>query len=108
MIKYYLSGFIVCIVALLAVCNQVSAQTQPATDTTGKKTFAPHGQLWGYAFGDYAYKPHADTVNGGRGGSNQYTKVPKDFNMFQFRRIYLGYNYDISPKFSAEFLLAAE
>ncbi len=27
---------------------------------------------------------------------------------FQFRRVYLGYNYDISPKFSAEFLLACE
>ena len=28
--------------------------------------------------------------------------------MFQFRRIYLGYDYNISKKFSAELLLAAE
>lgn len=69
-------------------------------------TFKPHGQLWGYAFGDFAYKAHGDSLN--RGGGNQYTGVKENNNMFQFRRIYLGYNYDISPKFSAEFLLAAE
>jgi hypothetical protein len=28
--------------------------------------------------------------------------------MFQFRRIYLGYDYNISKKFTAELLLAAE
>jgi hypothetical protein len=71
--------------------------------------FKPAGKLWGYAFGDYAYKAHGDTVGGnGRGGSNQYTGVAKDQSLFQFRRIYLGYDYDISKKFSAQFLLAAE
>jgi hypothetical protein len=34
--------------------------------------------------------------------------MPANANMFQFRRIYLGYNYEISKRFSAEFLLAAE
>ena len=34
--------------------------------------------------------------------------MPANTSMFQFRRIYLGYNYDISQKFSAEFLLASE
>jgi hypothetical protein len=87
---------------LLALNYQVKAQ-----EDTSKK-FKPGGKLWGYAFGDYDYKPHADTVGGGRGGNNQYSKVPKEYNQFQFRRIYLGYNYDISEKFSAEFLLAAE
>lgn len=86
----------------------VSAHAQNVTDTANKKAFTPKGQLWGYAFGDYAYKAHADTVGGGRGGSNQYSKVPKNNGEFQFRRIYLGYNYDISPKFSTEFLLAYE
>lgn len=77
--------------------------------------FKPSGKLWGYAFGDLAYKGSGDTLgstagtqNGGRGGSNQYTKVAPNTNMFQFRRVYLGYDYNISPKFSAEFLLAAE
>src|SRR6476469_6674258 len=69
-------------------------------------SFKPSGKLWGYAFGDYYYKAHADSAN--RGGSNQYTGIEKGRNAFQFRRIYLGYNYDIHPKFSAELLLAAE
>lgn len=77
-----------------------------AQDTT---QFKPGGKLWGYAFGDYAYKAHGDTVGGnGRGGANQYTGVAKDQSLFQLRRVYLGYDYDISKKFSAGFLLAAE
>ncbi|HXD79895.1 MAG TPA: hypothetical protein VN616_18895, partial [Puia sp.] len=64
------------------------------------------GRLWGYAFGDYFHKAHSDSLN--RGGNNQYTNVKKDQDEFQFRRIYLGYDYNISKKFMAEFLLAAE
>jgi len=67
--------------------------------------FTPHGQLWGCVFGDYDYKANADNLNR---GVNQYSGYPMNTNMFQWRRIYLGYNYDISPKFSAEFVLAAE
>lgn len=96
---------------LLLAGNGVLAQS-PA-DTTA--AFKPGGKIWGYAFGDYAYKDHADSVGSGttkfskgRGGGNQYTNMPPNTSMFQFRRIYLGYNYDISPKFSAEFVLAAE
>jgi hypothetical protein len=80
------------------------SQSVDAQDTT--HTFHPSGKVWGYAFGDYYYKAHSDSLN--RGGSNQYTGVPQSRSAFQFRRIYLGYNYDIAPKFSAEFLLAAE
>jgi hypothetical protein len=75
-----------------------------STDTSAE--FKPSGKLWGNAFGDYAWKGGNDEK--GRGGSNQYTKVPLNSNLFQFRRIYLGYDYNISKKFSAEFLLAAE
>src|ERR1035438_281228 len=84
-------------------------------------TFKPSGKLWGYAFGDIAYKGSADTVgstssvkqDGGRSGApgsaiNQYAHLAPNSNLFQFRRIYLGYDYNISQKFSAEFLLAAE
>jgi len=80
-----------------------STQAQMADSTT---EFKPGGRLWGYTFGDLAYKGSGDNLN--RGGSNQYTGMPANANTFQFRRIYLGYNYDMSPKFSAEFLLAAE
>lgn len=61
------------------------------------------GRLWGYSFADFFYKGHSDTLN--RGGGNQYTGIPKGRNAFQIRRIYLGYNYNISKKFSAEVLL---
>ncbi len=78
------------------------AQQKSKADTS----FKPSGNLWGYAFGDYYYKAHSDPFN--RGGSNQYTGIEKGRNAFQIRRIYLGYNYNISPKFAAELLLAAE
>jgi len=93
--------------SLSAACLMLLAGTAKAQekDTT---EFKPHGKLWGYAFGDAAYKGNGDNVNGGRGGSNQYTKVPVNTNEFQLRRVYLGYNYEISRKFVAEFLLAAE
>ena len=64
------------------------------------------GRVWGYAFGDFYYKSHADSLN--RGGSNQYSGIPQSRNAFQFRRIYLGYDYNFHKKFSAELLLAAE
>ncbi len=93
--------------SLMMLASATYAQTQPATTTTDTAVeFKPSGKLWGYAFGDYAYKGGTDEFN--RGGSNQYTKVPVNSNEFQWRRIYLGYDYNISAKFSAEFLLAAE
>jgi hypothetical protein len=80
----------------------IISKAQPKTDTT----FKPSGKLWGYSFGDYYYKAHSDSLN--RGESNQYSGIEKSRNAFQIRRIYLGYNYDITQKFSAELLLAAE
>ena len=68
--------------------------------------FKPHGQLWGCVFGDYAYKTNADVLN--RGGTNQYTGVPVNTSLFQFRRIYLGYDYEISQRFSVQFILSSE
>lgn len=56
-------------------------------------------------FGDYMYKFHADALSRGIG---QYSGVPKAFSNFQLRRFYFGYNYDISPIFTTEFLLAYE
>jgi len=107
--KFITKSKLTAVTAVLVAGFGLSAQAQSA-DTTG---FKPKGQLWGYAFGDYAYKGGSDNIGTSaapvyRGGSNQYTGMPANANMFQFRRIYLGYNYDISAKFSAEFLLAAE
>lgn len=86
--------------------NRVDAQYLLNNDSAFKAGAPNSGRIWGYAFGDLAYKGHADAMS--RGGSNQYTGIPESRNSFQFRRIYLGYDYNISKKFSAELLLAAE
>lgn len=96
---------VICITVISAAFvfgKPVAAQEKPAADST----FKPSGKIWGYAFGDYYYKAHADSLN--RGGANQYTGIEQGRNAFQIRRVYLGYTYDISPKFSAEVLLAGE
>jgi hypothetical protein len=85
----------------------------PETDTSWK----PVRRIWGYTFGDFYYDAHADanivSATGkpsanGRGGETNYSGAPTYRNAFQFRRIYLGYDYDISKKFSVEILLASE
>jgi len=75
---------------------------------TEDSSFKHHGHIYGTVFCDYFYKAHADTTLGVRSALSQYAVVPANTSMFQFRRINLGYNYEISPRFSAEFLLAAE
>jgi hypothetical protein len=69
-------------------------------------TWKPVRRLWGYAFGDEYYAGHADAGN--RGPETMYNGVPTYRNAFQFRRLYLGYDYEISKKFKAEVLLASE
>ena len=70
-----------------------------------KKAFVPSGKLWGYVFGDYTYKLQTNSFNM---SNTQYASTPKDFNSFDYRRIFLGYDYEISEKFSSAFLLASE
>ena len=82
------------------------AQDLKVSDSLKIEPVSMTGKIWGYAFGDYFYKAHSDSL--GRGGSNQYTKTKTGDNAFAFRRIYMGYNFDINEKFSAEVLLAAE
>jgi hypothetical protein len=94
------------IIILLFLATSVQAQYMWNSDSAFKAGSANSGRLWGYVFGDFYYKSHADSLN--RGGNNQYTGIPQNRNAFQFRRIYLGYDYNIAPKFSAELLLAAE
>jgi hypothetical protein len=79
-----------------------------------KKDFTPSGKLWGLAFVDFFYVNHQDSLGRGVG---QYANggalpnagnYPDNRSEFQYRRIYLGYNYDFASNLSAEFLLAAE
>lgn len=77
-----------------------------AQDTS---SFKASGKLWGLVFGDFAYKVKGDTVGGlGRGGANQYTGTAVGQSVFQLRRVYLGYDYKLSEKFSTQFLITAE
>jgi hypothetical protein len=94
----------------------VKAEKKPDATPKGEKTevkaadpdtaWHPQRRLWGYAFGDEYYDAHADKAN--RGAETQYNGVPTYRNAFQFRRLYLGYDYEITKKFKAEVLLASE
>jgi hypothetical protein len=102
--KNFLTGTL--LVLFLLNGHYLKAQFTSSSDSAFKANKPNSGRLWGYVFADYYYKGNADTLN--RGGSNQYTGIPKERNAFQVRRAYLGYNYNITSKFSAELLLAAE
>jgi len=80
--------------------------TAPAAKKADDAAWTPVRRLWGYAFGDAYYAARADA--GSRGPETMYNGVPTYRNAFQFRRVYLGYDYDVSKKFTAEVLLASE
>ncbi|SRR6266536_2361362 len=101
-IKFFGAIFFMLILPML----NLKAQYTWNSDSAFKAGSPNSGRIWGYVFGDYYYKGHADTLN--RGGSNQYTGIEQGRNAFQIRRAYLGYDYNIAKKFSAELLLAAE
>ena len=89
-----------------------------AQETKDKEDdFKPSGNLWGYVFGDYAYKMHNDTMGRGAGNvqykgagalSSSNTNYNAQTNAFQVRRVYLGYDYQFAKKFSANVVLANE
>jgi len=83
--------------------TKVAAKDEPV-DTA----WHPQRRLWGYAFGDAYYAQHAPALTSSQGKENNYYQTPSGRNAFQFRRLYLGYDYDINQKFKAEVLLASE
>jgi len=88
--------------AFVFLCSflQLQSNAQMSTDSV------PRGKVWGLGFGDVAFKYDRDESN--RGATNQYTGMAENQSIFQFRRVYLGYDYVISKKFSSNFLLAME
>lgn len=106
-------SFFLLFIALVSVSSTLTAQNTPFGKDDSSYVVGKYN-IWGYAFMDYYYKGHSDTAgtfNGsyhGRGGSNQYTGVPQSHSAFQSRRIYLGFDYNLSKHFSTEFLLADE
>lgn len=79
----------------------ICANSLYAQDTA----FKPHGNIGGYFFGDYAYKVHADSI---KRENLEYSNIPKDQPAFNLRRVYLTYDYNFSPKFTAEVILTYE
>lgn len=89
----------------LLLNNNLKAQFVLGSDSAFKAGSPNSGKLWGYMFADYYVKAQTDSLN--RGSNSQYSGVPKNRNAFQIRRLYLGYNYNITKKFAAEVLLEA-
>ncbi len=56
-------------------------------------------------FGDYYYKVHAASSTS---FGSQYSGLGKNANAFELRRVYFGYNYNISERFTTQLLLAYE
>jgi len=100
-----------------ATADKNETTTQAKADDVDT-AWHPQRRVWGYAFGDAYYAGHTPgliaTPLGGSsapnpfGKENNYYQTPNGRNSFQFRRIYLGYDYDITKKFKAEMLLASE
>ncbi|MDB5124324.1 MAG: hypothetical protein JWP94_2453 [Mucilaginibacter sp.] len=107
-------------IAATTAATTSKATVYPETTTTDPKTeiktaakaadpdtaWKPQRRVWGYGFGDFYYEGHADAFN--RGPETMYNGVPQYRNAFQFRRLYLGYDYEITKKFKAEMLLSSE
>ncbi len=98
-------GHYIIFIFIATFTAKVQGQQRPGPGDQATDNFKPSGKLWGYVFGDYFYKVHADSLNR---GNVQFSGIPKNFNAFTFRRIYLGYDYNISEKFSAHVLLSNE
>ncbi|MBI1781106.1 MAG: hypothetical protein HYR66_07015 [Sphingobacteriales bacterium] len=94
------------VAATLLVTQNCIAQLIFNSDSVYRTGTPNSGRIWGYAFGDFYYKSHSDSFS--RGNANQYSGIPKNRSAFQIRRVYIGYDYNITKKFSAELLLAAE
>lgn len=83
------------VILMLIIINTLDAQQE-----------INKGRMSGYMFGDYFYNVARDT--GIASLSNVANGGKKDFNGFQFRRIYFTYDYNISEKFSTRFRLEAD
>ena len=68
-----------------------------------EETFKPTGKVWGYGFTDFYVKAGGDTATWA--SRAEYSGVPENVYAFAMRRLYLGYDYNISPRFSTAALL---
>ncbi|OFY68900.1 MAG: hypothetical protein A3G23_03725 [Bacteroidetes bacterium RIFCSPLOWO2_12_FULL_37_12] len=85
-------------VSILFSCNFLTAQEN-------KDEFKPSGKVWGYAFGDFFYKADSDSAKYLNFGRGEFAKNKQNDIAVTFRRIYLGYDYNISPNLFTNILL---
>ena len=93
---------------LLLCMLQFALSTQ--AQEVPKEEFKPSGKISGQVFADFQYKAHSDSGNI-HGGKTQYALAngySDKYSSFDFRRIYLGYEYNFTERISAQLLLAHE
>jgi hypothetical protein len=112
-----LSAFSLLFIGDFAASSHAQGNVASSADTV----FHSGGRLWLQMFADYDYQLSADTAAFGPGskvpqGSTYYDKNSnvdktintKNFSMFDIRRMYLGYDYNMSKDVSAQFLISHE
>jgi hypothetical protein len=76
--------------------SQAKRDDKKVTSQSTSTSKSNEGVLWGETFVDYSYAAQAENA------------VQKGTNAFEIRRIYLGYEQDISGQFSARILLEGD
>jgi len=99
-----------CIISLSNVNAQFADfHNYPVTVTPHESADSTRGHFWGYMFGSYYTKLHAnDSVGSGAAGVTQYANLPKGANAFSMQRVYLGYDYFFNKQFSVHAVMAHE
>jgi hypothetical protein len=92
------------LIVILLISISISSFAQKDT-TKVREEFKPSGKIWGYVFGDIIYKAQTNSFSQ---SNTQYASTPKNSTSFEFRRIYLGYDYNISEHFATQLILAYE
>lgn len=82
---------------------------------TSTTPFVPNGKVKFQFFGDYSYKNKGDTVavpqgiyTGQKIAPPVYQQTPNYYGIFDFRRLYFGYDYNFTRNFTGQVLLADE
>lgn len=102
--------YIFSVMLIFISINYLSAQfndflNYPVTVTPHESPDSTRGHFWGYMFGSYYTKLHADSS---KLGYTQYSQIPKGANAFSLERIYLGYDYFFDKHFSVHAVIAHE
>lgn len=86
--------FLALIIALSGGAPAAAQNTEPPPP--------PKGRIWGYSFGDLIYKAQGDTLYWGK---TEYAGLEKHAVGANLRRLFLGYDYKITDRFTAKVLV---